>query len=151
MLFVGSALMKWDHTERHKVHLISSICTWWITEWMKELHDTFTIMKKDKWHETRNHASSHLYTMFYLSVSVLRSLKIKCNDHVPNMRSWGTSCGLLRSTTCTWCRTTRWCTGLPCTREEQKCSMWPDNWLQQRSAVCTGALLLYIFLCIYAC
>ena len=74
MLFVSSALMKWDHTERHKVHLISSICTWWITEWMKELHDTFTIMKKDKWHQTRNHASSHLYTMFYL-FPFLRSLK----------------------------------------------------------------------------
>ena len=113
-----------------------------VDNWMNE-RIAWHFHHYEKRQVTRNQESCIIASLHnVLSVSFFAFSEIKCNDHVPNMRSWGTSCGLLRSTTCTWCRTTPWCTGLPCTREEQKCSMWPDNWLQQRSAVCIDALLL---------
>lgn len=40
------------------------------------------------------------------------------------MCSWGTSCGLLPSMMCTWCRTILWCIGRPYSAKEKKCSMW---------------------------
>ena len=40
------------------------------------------------------------------------------------MCSWGTSCGLLPSMMCTWCRTILWCIGRPYSAEEKKCSTW---------------------------
>ena len=40
------------------------------------------------------------------------------------MCSWGTSCGLLPSMMCTWCRTVLWCIGRPYSAEEKKCSTW---------------------------
>ena len=40
------------------------------------------------------------------------------------MCSWGTSCGLLPSMMCTWCRTILWGIGRPYSGEENKCSTW---------------------------
>ena len=40
------------------------------------------------------------------------------------MCSWGTSCGLLPSMMCTWCRTILWCIGRPYSAKEKKCSTW---------------------------